>query len=84
MEWLKKNFGLLVTIAGWIFSLGLCYGKVTQQEIEIQELKTKSSSLECSFNEMSKMLTTINTKMDLLLDNKLVVSVNPQTKQHEN
>lgn len=73
MEWLKKNFGILVTILGWVFSLGICYSNINQLEKEITSIKNRQTTFEMTVNDMNKTITSIDTKMNLLLDNKLVV-----------
>ena len=73
MEWLRKNFGILITILGWAFSLGFCYNNINQLEKEINSIKTRQTSFEMTINDMNKTITSIDTKMNLLLDNKLIV-----------
>lgn len=73
MEWLKKNFGIMVTILGWVFSLGVCYNHINQLQKEIDIVKNRQTTFELTINDMNKTITSIDTKMNLLLDNKLVV-----------
>ena len=73
MEWLRKNFSIIVTVLGWAFSLGICYNNICHLEKEITSIKSRQTSFEITVNEMNKTITSIDTKMNLLIDNKLLI-----------
>lgn len=81
MDWLKKNIGLLITIGGWIFSIGIYYNEISQLQKEVQTIKNRQSTFETTVNDMNKTITAIDTKMNLLLENKLIIAKNNPQKE---
>ena len=81
MDWLKKNIGLLITIGGGIFSIGIYYNEISQLQKEVQTIKNRQSTFETTVNDMNKTITAIDTKMNLLLENKLIIAKNNPQKE---
>lgn len=64
----------MITIAGWVFSVGVLYNRISNLEDSCQSLKARQTVFEDNFYNLSKTVTSIDTKVDLLLNNKILLS----------
>lgn len=71
MDFLKEYFGIIVTVGGWCMTVGLYVSKIKQHDVEIREIKEKQSSTESVLQSISKSLVSLDTKVDLLLNDKI-------------
>ena len=75
-------FTILVTLAGWCVTFGVCEQKIEtngsdiqriekQHESDIQKLSTRQDSTDGLLQSINSQLVELNTKMTLLLNGKL-------------
>ena len=75
-------FTILVTLAGWGVTFGVCQQKIEtngsdiqriekQHESDINKLSTRQDSTEGLLQSINSQLVELNTKMTLLLNGKL-------------
>lgn len=82
----KSNYALiftiLVTLAGWGVTFGVCQQKIEtnvrdiqrmekQHENDVQKLSTRQDSTDGLLQSINSQLVELNTKMSLLLNGKL-------------
>lgn len=71
MDFLKKYWAIIVCIGGWLITLGLYSGKITQHDKDIMSLQEKQTSQQVVLQNISSSLASLNTKVDLLIDDKI-------------
>lgn len=76
MEQEKKiNYGLIltviVTVAGWGVTFGVCQNKIEQNAKNIERLETRQVSTDNLLQSINTQLVELNTKMTLLLNGKI-------------
>lgn len=71
MDFLRDYFGIIVTVGGWCMTVGLYVSKIKQHDVEIREIKEKQLSTESVLQSISKSLVSLDTKVDLLLNDKI-------------
>lgn len=73
MEWLKKWWAQITTVAVVIVALTTMEVKVDRHEVEIEQLKSRQTSAEVVLTDIRTELSAINAKLELLLEGKVVV-----------
>lgn len=76
MEQEKKiNYGLIltviITVAGWGVTFGVCQNKIEQNAKNIERLETRQVSTDNLLQSINTQLVELNTKMTLLLNGKI-------------
>lgn len=75
MEEKKVNYGLivtvLITVAGWGVTFGVCQNKIEQNAKNIERLETRQVSTDNLLQSINTQLVELNTKMTLLLNGKI-------------
>lgn len=75
-------FTILVTLAGWSVTFGVCQQKIEtngrdiqriekQHESDVAKLRTRQDSTDSLLQSINTQLVELNTKMTLLLNGKL-------------
>ena len=75
-------FTIIVTLAGWGVTFGVCHQKIEtngsdiqriekQHESDINKLSTRQDSTDSLLQSINSQLVELNTKMSLLLNGKL-------------
>ena len=75
-------FSILITLAGWGVTFGVCQQKIEtngrdiqhiekQLETDVQKLSTRQDSTDGLLRSINSQLVELNTKMTLLLNGKL-------------
>ena len=75
-------FTILVTLAGWGVTFGVCQQKIEtngrdiqhiekQHETDVRKLSTRQDSTDSLLQSINSQLVELNTKMTLLLNGKL-------------
>lgn len=77
MEQEKKiNYSLIltviITVAGWGVTFGVCQNKIEQNAKNIERLETRQVSTDNLLQSINTQLVELNTKMTLLLNGKIV------------
>ncbi|MCQ2587918.1 MAG: hypothetical protein MJ174_07370 [Treponema sp.] len=67
----KYIITLAITVGGWCVSLGMYFNRVRQLEKEIEEIKHRQNNTDKLLTDISKQLTELNTKVSLLIDQKI-------------
>jgi hypothetical protein len=71
----KMEIGLVVTTAislgSWIFSAGILYGQIQSNTKEISVVQTSVSIASAKNNSIDNRLARIETKVDLLIDDRI-------------
>ena len=62
-----------ITIGGWCVMIGIYTQKIKQHDREIKELKAKQASTETILQSINNTLTSLDTKVDLLLKGKIII-----------
>lgn len=70
---ITEIFTIGATIAGWCVMIGIYTNKIRQHDKEIEEIKLRQNSTEDLLKSIDKTLTSLNTKVDLLLTGKLKI-----------
>lgn len=72
----KANYGFLitcaVTILGWGVTFGICQNKIENNTRQIARLEQQQSKSDSTLMIISNQLAGLNTKVDLLLDGRIV------------
>jgi len=71
-------FTCAITILGWGVTFGVCQNKIENNAKEIARLERQRDQDKGEMRTISDQLTKLNTKMDLLLDGRLLV-----VKEHQ-
>ena len=75
MEERKINYGLIltviITVAGWSVTFGVCQNKIEQNTKNIERLETRQISTDNLLQSINTQLVELNTKMSLLLNGKI-------------
>lgn len=75
MEERKVNYSLivtvLITVAGWGVTFGVCQNKIEQNAKNIERLETRQVSTDNLLQSINGQLIELNTKMTLLLNGKI-------------
>ena len=70
----KDMLNLLITFGGWCMTLGLYIAKVKQHDKDIEEIKKRQTSTDTLLQSMNQTLTSLDTKMSLLLNDRIKVT----------
>lgn len=70
---ITELFTIGTTIAGWCVMIGIYTNKIKQHDKEIEDIKLRQNSTEDLLKSIDKTLTSLNTKVDLLLTGKLKI-----------
>lgn len=76
MDFLKDYFGIIVTVGGWCMTIGLYVAKIKQHDAEIKEIKEKQVCVDSLLQSINNTLTSLDTKVDLLINDKIKKPVN--------
>ena len=76
----KYLISLAITVGGWCVMFGVYKQKINKHDEEIKELRSQLNSVNNAFDSIKDGLTNLNTKMDLLLNGKLVIPNNKEVK----
>ena len=71
MDFIKDNWGMLVSFAGVAVMWGVFKTKLKQHDIEIRDIKNRQNTNDKLLSDIVKQLTELNTKMDLIVGGKL-------------
>ena len=66
-----KIFSPVVTVLGWVFGLGAGFSQIKHMKKEIEDLRTQQNNTDELLRDISKTLTSLDTKVSLILDGKL-------------
>lgn len=70
---ISEIFTIAITIGGWCVMIGIYTNKIKQHDKEIEEIKARQNSTEDLLKSIDKTLTSLNTKVDLLLTGKIKI-----------
>lgn len=70
-NWVLSNWPILLTCAGWLYTLIVDHTEIKALRKEVEELKANYRNFDEVLEEINKKLTEVSTKISLVLDGKV-------------
>ena len=72
MEWLRKNWAILITIAGLVGTWSTTQFRLDIQDEKIADIKNRQNTSEQLLSDINSQLSSLNSKVDLIISGKII------------